>query len=174
MADEVVIRRAHVGDAAVVAALAAKTFEDTFAADNRPEDLAAHLATSYGVAQQTAEITDPGYATLVVFVDGALAAFAQMRRHDPPPCVSGPAPIEVHRFYVDRPWHGRGLAARLMAACLDEVRGLGGSTAWLSVWERNPRAQAFYAKQGFQSVGSADFWVGSDRQTDHIYARTVD
>jgi diamine N-acetyltransferase len=39
---------------------------------------------------------------------------------------------------------------------------------WLSVWERNPRAIAFYGKCGFRMVGSKDFWVGSDRQTDHV------
>lgn len=173
MAEDFFIRRATVDDAAAVAALAARTFEDTFAADNRPEDMAAHLATAYGVPQQTGELANPGYATLLAYADGMPAAFAQVRRKDPPACVTGEAPIEIHRFYVDRPWHGRGLAARLMDACLDEVRRFGGRTAWLSVWERNPRAQAFYAKCGFERVGQADFWVGPDRQTDHILARPI-
>jgi diamine N-acetyltransferase len=53
------------------------------------------------------------------------------------------------------------------------VRGFGGRTAWLSVWEKNPRAQAFYTKAGFTRVGEADFWVGPDRQTDHILALPI-
>ncbi|MCC6988679.1 MAG: GNAT family N-acetyltransferase [Acidobacteria bacterium] len=171
---EVAIRRAAAADAPAVAALAAKTFEETFAADNRPEDMAIHLATAYGVEQQTAEIGNPDYVTLLASADGVLAGFAQVRRKDPPPPVTGAAPIELHRFYVDRPWHGRGVAAPLLDACLDAVRGLGGRTVWLSVWERNPRARAFYAKRGFVLVGNADFWVGPDRQTDHILERAVD
>jgi ribosomal protein S18 acetylase RimI-like enzyme len=60
-----------------------------------------------------------------------------------------------------------------MDACIEAVRGFGGRTAWLSVWEKNPRAQAFYAKVGFTRVGEADFRVGPDRQTDHILALTI-
>lgn len=167
------IRRGTLADAALLAELGARTFADTFAADNRPEDMAAYLATSFGVAQQTAELTNHDYVTLLADVDGAVAAFAQVRRHDPPTCVTGPAPVEIHRFYVDRAWHGRGVAAMLMAAALDAVRELGGRTAWLSVWERNPRAIAFYGKHGFTRSGEADFWVGPDRQTDHIFERGV-
>ena len=61
-----------------------------------------------------------------------------------------------------------------MDASIAAARGLGARTLWLSVWERNPRAQAFYAKTGFTRVGEADFWVGPDRQTDHIFARALD
>lgn len=171
MTERVTIRRATLDDAAAVAALAAKTFFDTFAADNRPEDMAEHLATAYGLPQQSAEIADPGYVTLLAFVDDTLAAFAQVRHQTPPPCVAGDAPIEIHRFYVDQRWHGQGVARPLMDACLEAVRGFGGRTAWLSVWEKNPRAQAFYAKAGFTRAGEADFWVGPDRQTDHIFVR---
>jgi len=171
--ERVTIRRATLDEAAAVAALAARTFEETFGADNRPEDMAVHLSTAYGVPQQSAEIADPDYVTLLAFADDALAAFAQVRRKTPPPCVTGDGPIEIHRFYVDQRWHGRGIARPLMDACVDAVRGFGGRTAWLSVWEKNPRAQAFYAKAGFTRVGEADFWVGPDRQTDHIFALTI-
>jgi GNAT superfamily N-acetyltransferase len=174
MPRSVMIRRATVADAADVAALGARTFHDTFAADNRPDDMAAHLATVFGVAQQTAELTDTGYVTLLAYVGPALAAFAQVRRGEPPPCVEGDAPVELHRFYVDQPWHGQGVAARLMAACVEAIREFGGRTVWLSVWEHNPRARTFYAKCGFRQTGTADFFVGSDRQTDHILERGLD
>ena len=168
------LRRGTVADAARLAEIGARTFAQTFAADNRPEDMDAHLAATFGVPQQTAELESPDYVTLFAEVDGIAAGFAQVRRHVAPACVVGPAPIEVHRFYVERAWHGRGVAAALMAACLAVVRELGGRTAWLSVWERNPRALAFYGKQGFVQAGTTDFWVGPDRQTDHVMARTVD
>ena len=38
---------------------------------------------------------------------------------------------------------------------------------WLGVWERNERAKAFYARQGFRQVGRQIFVVGSDPQTDN-------
>ena len=165
---EVAIRRAAPPDAAELARLGARTFADAFGADNRPEDLEAHLASSYGVRQQAEELANPDMVTLVAEHDGELVAFAQVRRGPAPACVAGESPLELWRFYVDRSWHGRGIAQRLMAASLDAARELGGRTLWLSVWERNPRAIAFYTKTGFRNAGTKDFWVGSDQQTDFV------
>ena len=44
---------------------------------------------------------------------------------------------------------------------------------WLGVWERNPRAAAFYAKYGFVRVGEQTFVLGADAQTDWLLARRV-
>jgi ribosomal protein S18 acetylase RimI-like enzyme len=162
------LRRAVPADAAALAELAARTFSDTFAADNRPEDMAAHLADRFGVRQQTGELSHPDIITFVAATGGRLIAYAQIRRHSPPNCVTGEAPVELGRFYVDRPWHGRGLAQRLMAAARDAGRELGGRTLWLTVWEHNPRAIAFYVKCGFRDVGTQDFLLGADRQTDRV------
>jgi ribosomal protein S18 acetylase RimI-like enzyme len=162
------VRRAQPTDAAALAEFAARMFADTFAADNRAEDMDAHLAATFGVRQQTQDILDPDIVTLLMEEGGRLIAYTQVRRHTPPGCVTGEAPVEIGRFYVDRPWHGRGLAQRLMNAALDAVRELGGRTAWLAVWERNPRAIAFYEKSGFRDVGSQIFRLGSDLQTDRV------
>lgn len=160
-------------DAPALAEFAACAFADAFGADNRPEDLAAHLAGAYGSERQAREIADPGVVTLLAEVDGKLTGFAQVRRGKAPPCVATPAPVELQRFYVDRAWHGRGVARHLMDAVREAAAGLGGASVWLSVWERNPRAIAFYAKAGFRDVGTADFYVGSDRQTDRVMVAAV-
>src|SRR5436190_37475 len=94
------LRRARPADAALLATLAAKTFTETFGPVNRPEDVAAHLATYYGVVQQARELADDAYFTLLMETDEGFAAYAQVRRHAPPPCVTGPAPIELYRLYV--------------------------------------------------------------------------
>jgi GNAT superfamily N-acetyltransferase len=106
--------------------------------------------------------------TLLLEEDSALAAYAQVRRNDAPIEPPLESAVELWRFYVDRRWHGRGLAAPLMDAAKKAAGALGARQLWLSVWERNPRAVAFYTKSGFRIVGSKDFWVGSDRQTDHV------
>jgi ribosomal protein S18 acetylase RimI-like enzyme len=168
------IRRAEPRDAAALAALGARTFADTFGADNTPDDLAAYLAGTYGAARQLEELANPNIITLLVEHQSALVAFAQVRRGPAPRCVTLPSPVEVWRFYVDRAWHGRGIAHALMNAALEAARELGGGAAWLSVWERNPRAIAFYTKCGFSDVGSKLFVVGSDHQTDRVMAREIE
>jgi diamine N-acetyltransferase len=171
---EPTLRRAGPADAAALAEFAARIFDETFGPDNRPEDMAAHLADRFGVRQQSEEILNPDIITLVVEEEGRLIAYTQvLTLHKPPDCVKVEAPVEIARFYVDRSWHGRGLAQRLMAAALDAVRELGGRAAWLAVWERNPRAIAFYEKWGFRDVGSQTFRLGSDLQTDRVMVRDV-
>ncbi len=162
------IRRGVPADAPTLAEFAARTFEDTFGAANDPAHMAEHLATAYGTAQQLRELSDPECITLILDDDRTLAGYAQVRRSPPLSCIRGPAPVEVVRFYLDRPFHGRGLAQQLMAAVAGAALELGGRTLWLSVWERNPRAIAFYAKCGFSDTGTTSFWVGPDEQTDRV------
>ena len=82
--------------------------------------------------------------------------------------------MEIQRFYVDHAWHGQGVARQLMAACVATARARGGATVWLGVWERNARAIRFYTKHGFTDVGTHDFLLGSDRQTDRVMSRPVE
>ena len=84
-----------------------------------------------------------------------------------------PDAYELHRFYVDRPSQGTGVAQRLMAAVQDAARAAGARHLWLGVWEHNPRAIRFYAKRGFVDVGSHDFVLGADRQTDRVMLAPV-
>jgi ribosomal protein S18 acetylase RimI-like enzyme len=76
--------------------------------------------------------------------------------------------IELWRFYVDKAWHGQGVAANLMETAEASRRRRGATSLWLGVWQRNARAQAFYRKHGFGKVGSQVFVVGSDPQTDDV------
>ena len=58
-------------------------------------------------------------------------------------------------------------------AALDEARMLGARTAWLGVWEFNPRAIAFYKKCGFMLVGDHDFLFADVVQTDLVMSRPL-
>lgn len=166
-------RAATAADAAPLAEFAERTFRETFGPDNRPADMERYIAGAYGADLQRAEILEPGLLTLLAEAGGTLAGFVQLRGGGAPACVGGPAPVEVWRFYVARPWQGRGLAAVMMAQALDAARARGGGTAWLAVWERNARAIAFYRRCGFEVVGAQPFLLGTDRQNDFVMARSL-
>ncbi len=164
------IRAATVADAGVVADLARRTFYDTFAATNNPDDMALHLAGAYGVDQQTRELASRDITTLLVEEGCDAIAYAQIRADHVPDCVTGPNPIELWRFYVDRAWHGRGVAQALMERVKAAAIERGAETLWLGVWEKNERARAFYAKCGFADAGQHIFLFGTDPQTDFVMA----
>lgn len=156
-------------DAAALAEFAERTFLDAFGPANDPEHLKAYLPAAYGVAHQTRELEDPGVVYLLAHNGDTLVGYAMVRRGKPAECVTHEKPVELHRFYVDRPAHGTGVAQRLMAAARDTARELGARHLWLGVWEKNARGIAFYIKEGFVNVGSHDFYVGPDRQTDRVF-----
>ena len=170
----VAIRRAVEADAAAFCELGARTFFEAFAADNTPEDMRMHLESAWRPELQRAEILDGDLATLLACDDtGGLAGFAQVKAGAPPAGIAAVKPVELKRFYVDKPWQGRGIAQLLMAAVEREARARGASELWLGVWERNARAQAFYRKCGFRKVGTQIFVVGTDPQKDHVMLREL-
>jgi ribosomal protein S18 acetylase RimI-like enzyme len=186
IASRIRVRRAHAGDAVVLSEFAERIFRETFEATNNPDDLAAYLAEAFGADRQRAEIAEASSIVLLAedIAGGAgagndavtplLAGYSHLTAGELPECVHGPAPLELKRFYLDRAWQGTGLAQLLMRATFDAAIASDARTVWLGVWEHNPRAIAFYRKFDFVEVGSHDFMLGRDRQTDIIMARPAD
>lgn len=167
------IRCATHEDVGLLTELGARTFAQTFATDNTPEDMAAYIAASFNHAQQTAELADPASTFLIAEVGGLAAGYAQLHTGEPAKSVEGAKPVELVRLYVSREWLGRGVGEALMRACLDKARQAGHKTIWLGVWERNGRAQAFYRKWNFRPVGEHVFQLGSDPQRDILMERVI-
>jgi GNAT superfamily N-acetyltransferase len=174
----IAVRRAVAGDAAALSRLGARTFREAFAGENTPEDMARYLAEAFSPEQQADEIADPAGTVLLAehcgeSGDTDLVGYAHLVSGVVPVAVRGPAPLELKRLYVAGAWHGRGVAQALMNAAIDVARRVGAETLWLGVWERNPRAIAFYQKYGFLRVGEHTFVLGSDAQRDWLLARPV-
>jgi ribosomal protein S18 acetylase RimI-like enzyme len=167
------IRPASAADAAALAVVAERTFRDAFGPFNRAEDMDAHCAASYGEHVQARAIADPAIEVVVAERDGELLGYAQLRWRAAPACVVAARPAEVQRLYVDRRWHGTGVAQALMEELLRRAGAGRADAVWLGVWERNPRAIAFYAKYGFSTVGDQPFRLGRDVQRDLVLARPL-
>ena len=152
-----------------LAEFGARTFFESFAADNTEEDMRQHLASAWSPEKQLAEIQNPDIETLI-YADGTgrWLGFAQLRAGKVSVGVPPVGSIELWRFYVDKPFHGQGVAAGLMKGAKLCAKRRGATSLWLGVWERNQRAKAFYGKHGFAKVGSQVFVVGSDPQTDDV------
>jgi ribosomal protein S18 acetylase RimI-like enzyme len=169
------VRLASPDDADTLASLGARLFADTFGAQNRAADMAAYLAVAFGAHQQRHELASPTWRTWLA-EDASLqpAGYAQVRRGTRSNQVQAERPAEIARLYVAPEWQGHGLARRLMDACLTTAREWRADVVWLGVWERNPRAIAFYEKCGFRKVGTQSFMLGADLQTDHVMARALE
>jgi len=172
------IRPAAPVDAPALSRLGASTFRETFEGENTPEDMARYLAEHFTPERQAGEITDPAGTVLLAehvgeSAEPELVGYVHMIEGPAPEAIRGPEPLEIRRIYVARAWHGQRVAQALMNAAIDAARARGAQTLWLGVWERNPRAIAFYEKYGFTRVGEHTFMLGDDAQTDWLFERTV-
>src|SRR5262245_31852043 len=167
------IRRGVPEDAETLSAAAERWFRETFSPDNTAEDMELYCASAFSPDIQRAQLTDPAVETLLLHdPSGRLMAYAQLRDGGPDG-ITLPAPIELWRFYVDSVHHGRGLAAQLMAGVESAARAREAKTLWLGVWEKNYRARAYYRKAGFLDIGSHEFHLGADLQTDRLLSRPL-
>jgi diamine N-acetyltransferase len=135
--------------------------------------MAQYLAQAFSPERQARELADPASLFLIAEADENTVGFARLVWTEAPGCVVAERPIDIARFYARKPWIGRGVAAILMQACLDEARRSGRDVVWLCVWEHNQRARAFYAKWGFTEVGEQLFLLGRDAQRDLVLMRRV-
>jgi len=168
------LRRATPDDAEVYATTAAATFVESYAATTPPEEMAAHLARAFGVAQQRQELADPTRAVFAL-VDpaGRWVGFAAVAATPSPPCVSGARPLQVERIYVRAASHGRGHGRTLLAAVDAEAARRGADVLWLQVWEHNLAAHAFYARLGWTRAGTHPFLMGTRYEDDWVLVRRV-
>src|ERR1700741_1146119 len=130
-----IIRLGKPADATLLAEFGARTFSETFAAVNTPEDIAAYLASSFSHDKQSEELADPRSIFLIAENNLATAGYAHLLAGEGPDGVSGPRPIQLVRLYVAQEWLGAGVGPALMKACINEIRKRGYQTLWLGVWE---------------------------------------
>ena len=168
------IRLATAADAGRLSRFLADMFARTFGAQNKPDDLAAYLAYAFGEEQQRREILDE--ATMFFVAEEhprELVGCAQLKRGSRSEHVTAAKQAELSRIYADARWHGQGLGRALLDSCVTAATEWGAEALWLGVWEKNPRAIAFYEKNGFREVGDQPFMVGSDKQRDIVMAREL-
>ena len=170
---ETTIRVAGATDANLLVELGRASFYEAFAEQTAPGDMAAHLQKAFDAGEIEDQLTDDRTVYLIAEIVDSAAGYAYLYPQEPPECVTGPNPIQLVRFYLRKDYYGRNVGNSLMGACLDTICSRGYRSVWLSTWELNHRANAFYKKWGFEIVGNAKFTVGSDVQSDFIFARKI-
>ena len=159
-------RDARVDDAALIAALFARSFTETFGRLYAEEDLASFLegVTADAYAK---ELSNPEFRMRIAFADGQAVGFAKLGPPSLP--VDTPADTrELWQIYILRPWQGAGIGPSLYQWAETTARALGARHLQLTVYIDNHRARAFYERRGFVEVGQYAFMVGNHADDDRI------
>ena len=165
-------RDAAPADGPELATMAKRCFTETFGALYRASDLATFLDSTFGDEGLPSHLSDAAYTVRLATENGRIIGFAKLG----PIAFPGDWPadaIELHQLYVLGGWHGDGVGPALMDWVVARARATGRSEIVLSVYVDNVRAQRFYARYGFEEVGSYQFRVGETVDDDRIWRLTL-
>jgi len=174
-------RRATAADAEALHALAARTFGLATPPGTLQTDIDAFVSQHLSRESFTRYLADQQRVLLVAEQEGEAVGYAMLvggEISDPELAKTVAAAgdgvaAELSKFYVAPESHGSGVASTLMAATLAEAAAMGAALCWLGVNQRNARAARFYAKHGFEVVGTKRFLVGEVWHDDHVRARRL-
>ncbi|MDI1297027.1 MAG: GNAT family N-acetyltransferase [bacterium] len=149
-----------------------ETFLDGFAIPYPSADLARFEAETYGLDRVMRELADPAHATWVAGADdGRLLAYAHVGPCTLPHPQASAQQGEIYQLYALNAAQGQGVGRALMDVALDWLAATMPGPVWLGVWSGNERAQAVYARRGFEKVGDYGFRVGGWTDQEYIYRR---
>lgn len=172
-ADNLIISKADITDAAMLTLLSIITFVETFAAGNRKEDMDKYIAEEMNEAKITEELKDKSNLFFLARYNEKLVGYAKMRTLKKPVELSSNRPIELERIYVLKEYQGTKTGVALMNVCLTYALNHKYDTIWLGVWEHNHKAVNFYKRYGFELFGSHPFKLGDDIQRDLLLKKKL-
>jgi ribosomal protein S18 acetylase RimI-like enzyme len=170
---DMVVRRAKRQDAELLVELGKRAFYEAFAEQTAPEDMTAYLQTTFSIEETTAQLNNKDALYLIIELQADSVGYAYLYPTRSPECIKDPKAIQLIRFYLLKKCYGLGVGNTLMQTCLDESYVRGYRSVWLSSWELNGRANAFYKRWHFKVIGRQKFKVGSDVQNDFIFMRKL-
>lgn len=172
------VRRAGAGDAGALAAVAAATFPLACPPDAKPEAIQDFIAHHLTETSFDGYLADPARELYLVEVDSVAAGYTMLVFGEPADpdvlaVVTARPVAELSKVYVLPEHHGLGLAQTLVAASIDAAAARGVKALWLGVNEHNAKANRFYEKVGFVTVGNKKFLVGQRWEDDFVKVRVL-
>jgi len=172
------VSRAGLWDAEALSDVAAATFPLACPPDASPEDIEVFIDEVLSFEAFGDYLSDPARTVLKATKGGKIVGYAMVL--DSPPEDPGVArlisiapALEISKMYVLPGEHGTGVSTALMDAAIDYAKSLGHAGVWLGVNQHNQRAQRFYTKNGFDTVGTKTFRVGSQLHHDFVMLRRI-
>lgn len=151
------LRPATPDDATTISALAIQVYLDTYAEEGIRPDVAREALRECAAEAFDARLREPQRRIVLAERDGALLGFAELSLAEQAAPAGGVAGAELIRLYIQPAAQRTGLGRRLIRAAEALVAEAGLPALWLTAWDGNHRALAFYAREGYADVGATTF-----------------
>lgn len=149
------------------------TFDETFRAQNKPENMEAYLAQAFTEEKVKNELSEKNSQFFFIYAGEDRAGYLKINTGDAQTEKMGNEALEIERIYIMKAFQGQGLGRILFDKAMDIAHRMQATKIWLGVWEKNDKAIAFYKKLGFEEDGSHSFYMGDEEQTDIIMVKPL-
>ena len=113
-AGHICFRKCTIEELAELRALSSRTFFETFATQNKPEDMEAYLKDAFSEEKMRAELLESGSTFYFLLVDSELAGYLKLNECGAQTDIHSPDSLEIERIYLDKRFQGKGLGNCLM------------------------------------------------------------
>lgn len=170
---EVFIRRANEKDIELIARMSSETFYESFASQNKKEDMEKYLLGKFNTAEIAKELKDEFTVFFIAYFDDVPVGYTKLRQNRVPAGLKCTKPLEIERIYVYKRYHNKKIGAALMQADIEYAIQNNYDALWLGVWEHNLSSITFYKKWGFEIFGKHIFRLGDDDQNDLLMQKKL-
>lgn len=164
--ETVVIKAVTQNDIEQLQEIGKKTFYETFSAGNTEENMRKYLKERFSTEKLTAELNDNNSQFYFAVLDDRVIGYLKLNFGKSQTELQDNKALEMERIYVLKEFHGKKAGQLLYEKAMQIAEQKNTDYVWLGVWEENPRAIAFYKKNGFAEFDKHIFKLGNDEQTD--------
>lgn len=154
------IVKAGIADFKLISRLAGQTFMESHGHSATLEEVNNYRTEKYNEGAVRKDLENERNLYYVIYHNECPAGYSKMILDSPYNREAGVLKIaKLERLYLLREFYGLGLGNELFAHNVSLAKEAGQTGVWLYVWKGNPRAIAFYRKQGFVINGDYDFRI---------------
>lgn len=148
--------------------IAYETFNDTYRDLNTQETIDRYLQKAFTKQKLFSELNNKDSQFYFLYVENEPAGYLKINSAPVQSDTNETESIEVERFYIRKAFQGKGFGKILMNHAFHVAREMNKTSVWLSCWEKNTDAIAFYTRMGFNKAGRQHFKIGNELQDDFI------
>jgi len=169
----IIIKQAAITDLKTLINLSKQTFIETYADKNTAANTQKFIQNSFNEEKLSAELNNPRSLFFIVWNGDAAVGYIKLNTGNAQTEPQGDDALEIERIYIKNSHQGKNLGHLLYEKAAEIAHLQHKTWIWLGVWEKNPKAKAFYIKMGFVEFDSHLFMVGDEEQTDILMQKNI-
>jgi ribosomal protein S18 acetylase RimI-like enzyme len=167
------IRLCTIEDLDALVKISKNTFRESYAHNNDPVQFEAYIAKALNKNQLSEELKNQNSKFYFCENDKDIVGYLKINFSESQTDINDHQSIEIERIYLKKEFQRLGLGSIILDFVIEIAKSNAKKYVWLGVWDQNPKAIAFYKKNGFIAFGEHTFAIGSIDQIDILFKKYI-